>query len=253
MMNNDNQISNKTTLFGFIGEHAGVSRFSAILNKTFKANKDDVMMIPMNIRADDFFFTLANMKKSKVDGAVVSNEYITNCVELVDNPSELVKKTGMCDIVFREGETLRGDIFTTRVLLEKLKDFGVVKIAMIGTNAHAKAFSLMACGFDLSYYNDNLESLMSFCGEMEISNADVNRIALGMETDFSKFDAVLDFSDMKSLEMIKVLAPYNLDMKNKKEYSALQTHASQLDAKYIGYDDMIDDICAYAYRMIKKG
>lgn len=252
-MNDDNQISKKTTLFGFIGEHAGVSRFSAVLNKTFKSNADDVMMIPMNIREDDFFFTLANMKKSQVDGAVISNEYITNSVELVDSPSELVKKTGMCDIVFREGETLRGDVFTTRVLLEKLKDLGAVKIAVIGINSHAKAFSLMACGFEVSYYYDNLEALMSFCEEMEISDADVNRIALGMELDFSNVDAVLDFSSLKNLEMITTLANYNLDMKNKKEYSALQTRASQLGANYIGYDDMIDDITAQAYRIIKQG
>lgn len=253
MMNNDNQISNKTTLFGFIGEHAGVSRFSALLNKNFKANNDDLMMIPMNIRQDDFYFTLANMKKSKVDGAVLSNEYVSNCLELLDSSSTLVKKTGMCDIVFREGETLRGDIFTTRVLLEKLKDLRAHKVAVIGIGAHAKALSLLACGFELSFYYDNLEALMKFSLEMELSDADINRIAPGMENDFSSFDVVLDFSDMGDLTMVKSLAPYNLDMKNNKEYSALKTRARELSTNYIGYDDMIEDITTQAYRMIKKG
>ena len=252
-MNNENQISRKTKLFGYIGEHAGVSRFSALLNKEFKANSDDTMMIPMNIREDDFFFTLSNMKKSHVDGAIISNEYVTKSVEILDVASGLVKRAGMCDIVFKDGDKLRGDIFTTKVLLEKLKDINATKIALVGTNHHAKAFSLMACGFQLSFFYDNLEELMSFCDEMELSNADVNRIAHGMDVDFSTYDAVLDFSDLANLDMIAKLAPYSFDMKNSKEYSNLKTKASHLDSKYIGYDDMIEELTAQAYRTINKG
>ena len=253
MINNENQISKKTKLFGFIGEHAGVSRFSALMNKSFKAASDDTMMIPMNIREDDFFFTLSNMKKSHVDGAVISNEYITKSVEILDSKSGLVERTGMCDIVFKDGEKLHGDLFVTRVLLEKLKDLEATKIALIGTSSHAKAFSLMACGFQVSYFNDSLEELMTFCNEMELLNPDVNRIADGMDTDLSTFDAVLDFSDLASLDMISALAPYNFDMKNSKEYSSLKTRASHLDSKYIGYDNMIEEITAQAYRIINKG
>lgn len=252
-MNNDNQISKQTTLFGYIGEHAGVSRFSAISNKMFKKNADDAMMIPMNIREDDFFFTVVNMKKSHVNGAVISNEYVTKAVEILDDSSGLVKKTGMCDIIFKEGEKLRGDIFCTRVLLEKLKDIGASKIALIGTSHHAKAFSLMACGFSLSYFYDNLEELMTFCDEMELNNPDVNRIAHGLDTDFSAYDVVLDFSDLSNLDMVAKLASYNIDMKNTKEYSSLKTRANHLDAKYIGYDDMIEELSAQAYRLILKG
>ncbi len=253
MMNNENEISKQTTLFGYIGEYAGVSRFSALCNKKFKQNSNNTMMIPMNIREDDFFFTVSNMKKSHVNGSVISNEYVTRTVEILDESSSLVKKTGMCDIVFREGEKLRGDIFSTRVLLEKLKNLGAVKIALIGTSHHAKAFSLMACGFSVSYFYNNLEELMLFCDEMELNNPDINRIAEGLEADFSSFDAVLDFSDLDSLEMIVALAPYNLDMKNTKEYSSLKTRANHLNVKYIGYDDMIEELTNQAYRIIQKG
>lgn len=253
MMNNDNQISKQTGLFGYIGEHAGVSRFSALSNKMFKENFQDIMMIPMNIREDDFFFTVSNMKKSHVNGAIISNEYVTKTVEILDNSSGLVKRSGMCDIVFKEGETLRGDIFTTRVLLEKLKDLGASKIALIGTSHHAKAFSLMACGFSVSYFCENLEELMNFCDAMELNNPDINRIAHGMEADLSAFDAVLDFSDLANLDMVSKLAPYNFDMKNSKEYSSLKTRASQLEVNYISYDDMIDNLVAQAYRLIIKG
>ena len=253
MMNNDNQISKQTKLFGYIGEYAGISRFSALCNKIFKENSDDIMMIPMNIREDDLYFTLSNMKKSQVDGAVISNEYIKQTVEVLEVKSGLVERSGMCDIVFKNGDKLRGDVFTTRVLLEKLKDFGATKIALVGISPHAKAFSLMACGFQVSYFYDNLEELMSFCDEMQLHNADVNRIAPDMEIDFSKFDAVLDFSDLENLDMVQKLAPYNFDMKNSKEYSSLKTRASQLESTYIGYDDMIEQLTAQAYRLIKKG
>ena len=253
MMNTENQISKQTTLFGFIGEHAGVSRLCALCNKKFKQDQVDAMMIPMNIREDDFYFTLSNMKKSHVNGAIISNEYSTKAVELLDTSSGLVQKSGMCDIVFKEGETLRGDTFVTRVLLEKLKDLGVSRIAMIGTSPHAKAFALMACGFCVSYFYDDLELLMKFTQEMELSQPDINRLAHGMSVDLNNYDAVLDFSDLETLEMVKSLPAYSFDMKNTKEYSALKTRANQLGTKYIGYDDMIEELSAHAYRLITKG
>lgn len=252
MMNDDNQISQKTTLFGYIGEHAGSSRISALCNKKFKAESENVMMIPMNIREDDLYFTLSNMKTSHVDGAVISNEYVSLNLELIDTKSELVTRSGMCDIIYKRDETFHGDTFVTRVLLEKLKDLSVNKVAVIGISSHAKAFSLLACGFDVSYFYDSLEELMEFTQEMELSNADVNRIATGMEVDFSSYDVVLDFSGFDSLDMIVKLAKNNFDMKNTKEYSPLKTRTNQLEVNYIGYDDMIEELSATAYRLIKE-
>jgi len=91
-------------------------------------------MFPMNIREDDLYFTVSNMKQSKVDGVVISNEYVTQVVDILDNSSSMVKRSGMCDIIFKEGEILRGDIFSSRVLTEHLKDIAISKIAIIGTN-----------------------------------------------------------------------------------------------------------------------
>lgn len=252
-MNNANEISRQTRLFGYIGENAGVSRFSAVINKMFKANGDDAMMIPMNIREDDLYFTVSNMKKSHVNGAVISNEYVNDIIEILDDASSMVKRTGMCDIVFKEGEKLRGDVFTTRVLTEYLKDMRASKVAVIGVNAHAKAFSFLACGFNVSYYNENLEELMKFTEEVELKDADLNRIASGLTLDLSGFDAVLDFSDLNSLEMIEKLPPLSFDMKNTKQFSALRQRAQELNAKYVSYDDLIDKLTEQAYRLIIKG
>ena len=251
MMNESNQISKQTKLFGYIGEHAGVSRFSAVTNKMFKNESIDAMMIPMNIREDDLYFTMVNMKKSQVNGAIISSEYVDKVLDTLDEASSMVSRSGMCDIVFREGETLRGDIFSIRVLTEHLKDIMASKVAIIGVNHYAKAFSFLACGFNVSYFNENLEELMSFTKEVELSNADINRIANGMEIEFSNYDAVLDFSEMDNLSMVTSLSKFNFDMKNTKQTSALKARATQLDAQYTSYDDIIDKLCDKAYNLIK--
>ena len=251
MMNDKNEISKVTKLFGYIGEFAGVSRFSAVSNKMFKQNSVDAMMIPMNIREDDLYFTVSNMKKSQVNGAVISSEYVDKILDTLDSASSMVTRSGMCDIVYREGETLRGDIFSIRVLTEHLKDIMASKIAVIGVNHYAKAFSFLACGFSVSYFNENLEELMNFTAEVELPDADINRIANGMDIDFASFDAVLDFSDMDNLSMVSTLAAFNYDMKNTKQTSALHARAVQLDSTYTSYDDIIDKLCANAYNLIK--
>ena len=251
MMNNDNSISKETKLFGYIGEHAGVSRFSAISNKLYKAEGFDAMMIPMNIREDDLYFTVSNMKKSHVNGAVISSEYVDKVLEIMDEASGIAKRSGMCDIIFRKGESLEGDVYSIRVLTEYLKDMRIRRIALIGTKHYAKAFSFLSCGFELSYFNDNLEELMSFSKDVELRDADMNRIADGMSVDLSSYDAVLDFSEIDSLSMIEKLAEFNFDMKNQKQFSALRQRSKELDAKYISYDDMLDHLAQAVYNKIK--
>jgi len=252
MMNNDNAIGKETKLFGYIGEQAGSSSFSANVNKLLKENGSNSMMIPMNIRKDDLYFTITNMKKSHVNGAVISSEYVADMPDMMDDMSAISKRSGMCDILYREGESLRGDIFSMPVLIEYLKDLEVRKIAIIGINHYAKAFSFLCDGFEVSYFYDSLEDLMAFTQELEIINADMNRIALDMELDFSGFDVVLDFSDFATLPMIKHLAKYNFDMKNAKELSSLKRAAEMLEASYRGYDDILEKLTQKAYEEMTR-
>ena len=251
MMNNGNEISHYTMLYGFIGEEAGQSSMSATLNKKLKNSNRDAMMIPMNIREDDLYFTVANMKKSHVNGALISNEYVTSVIEILDDSSDIVKQSGMCDIMVREGEKLVGDVIFVKVLNKFLKDNGLNKIALIGTNHYAKAFSTISNIFDVSYYNDNLESLMSFVTDMGIQDADINRIAEGMEVDLSAYDAVLDFSELDSFEMLLKTAKTNIDLKQKKEFSALKIRAGELDALYYGFNDMLDEFSEVIFDFLK--
>jgi len=107
-MNANDEIKKQTKLFGLIAEHASPNRLFVMLNKIIKAEGVDAMMIPMNIREDDFYFTLSNMKKSHVNGAYIAQEYQENAVELLDVSDEFVQVYNKCDFVVREGEKLIG-------------------------------------------------------------------------------------------------------------------------------------------------
>lgn len=252
MMNNGNEISHHTKLYGFIGEYAGQNSLSATLNKHFKAQNRDAMMIPMNIREDDFYFTVVNMKKSHVNGALISNEYVKNVVDIVDEASEAVKRSGMCDILIRDEQKLVGDVVGVRALVKLLKDKGAKRVALIGVGSRAKAFAFFADGFDVSYFYDDVEKLMSFTKEMGIADADINRMAEGMDIDLCAYDAVVDFSDFENLEMVKAFAKINADMKQKKEFSPLKVRTNELLAAYIGFDDMLGELSSAVFEFLKE-
>ena len=107
-MNANDEIKKQTKLFGLIAEHASPNRLFVILNKIIKQEGSDAMMIPMNIREDDFYFTLSNMKKSHVNGAYIAQEYQESAVELLDEADEFVQVYNKCDFVVRDGERLLG-------------------------------------------------------------------------------------------------------------------------------------------------
>jgi len=107
-MNADDAIKKQTKLYGLIAESASTNRLFVMLNKVVRQENGDAMMIPMNIREDDFYFTVSNMKKSHVNGAYIAQEYQEKIVELLDEVDEFVQVYGKCDFVVREGEKLIG-------------------------------------------------------------------------------------------------------------------------------------------------
>ncbi len=116
-MNANDEIKNETKLYGLIAEHATTNRLFVMLNKIIKSEGSDAMMIPMNIREDDFYFTLSNMKKSHVDGAYIAVEYQESVVELLDEADEFVQVYNKCDFVVRKGEQLIGTYLEKRGVL----------------------------------------------------------------------------------------------------------------------------------------
>lgn len=252
MMNNANEISHQTKLYGFIGEFAGQSSLCAVLNKKFKALNKDAMIIPMNIREDDFYFTVVNMKKSHVNGAFISSEYTAKVVDILDEASEAVLKSGICDVLIRDGQKLIGDVLGIKVLIEFLKARDVKKVALIGVSPNAKAFVYLAKEFTIGYYYSDLEILMDFVSQMQIVDADINRIADSMSIDFSAYDAVIDFSDFESFNMVEKLSAINVDMKPKKELSALKIKSSELGQSYFGFDELLVEFSDAIFKFLEK-
>ncbi|MFY9141540.1 hypothetical protein [Sulfuricurvum sp.] len=116
MMNNDNAITVETKLYGYIAQEAHSSRFSATINKLFKENGVNAMMIPMNIREDDVTFTISQMRSSKLNGAIIASEYQEEAFGLLDRASALANQSGYCDCIFIENQELIGDLIAPRAL-----------------------------------------------------------------------------------------------------------------------------------------
>ena len=98
-MNNDNSITVETALYGYIAEEAHSSRFCAIVNKLYKGNNINAMIIPMNIRPDDVTFTISQMRSSKLAGAVIAREYQEEAFGLLDDASTTAQASGYCDFI----------------------------------------------------------------------------------------------------------------------------------------------------------
>ncbi len=112
-LNPDDTIKVDTKLYGLIAVEAMKNNLFAKVNKLIKSNSVDAMMIPMNIREDDFYYTVANMKKSKVNGSYISEEYQQEVLELLDEKDEIVDVYGRCDFVFVEDGKLKGLLLDT--------------------------------------------------------------------------------------------------------------------------------------------
>lgn len=116
MMNNDNSITVETKLFGYIAEEAHSSRFSSMVNKLFKENGVNAMVIPMNIRPDDIVYTLSQMRHSKLSGAIIASEYQGDAITLVDSASEGAEAQGLVDLIWIHEGRLGGELMTPDAL-----------------------------------------------------------------------------------------------------------------------------------------
>ena len=87
-MNDDNLIDNQSLLFGFLAEYAQQNRFSVTLNRLIKQDGDNAMCIPMNIRPDDIFFTVAGLKEAKLNGVALGSEYVEGVMEQLNYKSK---------------------------------------------------------------------------------------------------------------------------------------------------------------------
>ena len=233
-MNLDDRIGKETVLYGYIAVSASTNRLSHNFNKALKEENIDGMMIPMNIREDDFYFTLSNMKKSHVNGAMLGLEYQKEILDLLDNSSEMVKKSGGCDFVKRVGQTLSGDFISADVV----KDFinankSIKKIAIIGDEPLSRGLALLLEGYELSFYDSEIERLLSMSQALHVE-MDINYLSPN-GVDFSGYDMLIDTTLEDISACISKPSAVNLDVKDSKTFSSLKGCSG-----YIGFDNLLD-------------
>lgn len=250
-MNEANQITSTTRLYGFIAEEAQQNRFAVTLNRLFKSEGDDAMMIPMNIRPDDFYFTLSNMKQSHVNGAVIGFEYQQEAMALLDAASALCEQSGICDTVRIVNGTMHGTLLMPEAVKAMIDACKAKKIAVIGTTPLAMAMTLLLRGYELGHYDAYVEALMRL-QERAGFELDINRLAEGMAVDLGGFDLLLDLSEMDDLSMVTALPPLNIDLKMPRKPSALRQRCVELGAAYNGYESLLDIMTKQFYTSVKK-
>ncbi len=248
-MNEANKIGRQTKLYGFIAEEAQQNRLSVSLNRLFKAAGDDAMMIPMNIREDDFYFTLSNMRDAQLSGAFIGAEYQKDALQIVDTRSVLSEQCGACDVVLVKDKKLSGDFIAVQSLFELFDEKGVHNVAVIGAGALAKAIAVKNENYRIAFYHEYIESLMTMSESLS-REIDINRLT--KDIDLSQYDVVIDASSAESLSMIAKLPPLSVDLKSDREYSPLRQIAGELGSDYIGYALMLEYLTENAYNYIKN-
>ena len=243
-MNLDDRITQDTVLFGYIAVSASKNRLGHNFNALLKQRGINGMMVPMNIREDDFYFTLSNMKKSHLNGAILSLEYQEDVLELLDTSSEMVKMCGGCDFVLRAGETLQGDFLAPHVV----KDFidsneAVKKIAVIGDFALARGLALVLKDYDISFYDTEIEKLLLMSQAVDVK-IDINYLSPN-GVDFSEYDILIDTTREDITSYIAKGARINLDLKDSSSFSSLKGMQG-----YIGFEDLMD---LYSKQLLTKG
>ncbi len=198
-MNDANEIDLESLLFCFLAEYAQQNRFSVTLNRYFKENGDNAMCIPMNIRPDDIYFTVAGLKEAKLKGVALGSEYVEGVVEQLDYQSDEVKACGFCDTITVKDKELYGEVASGRAINRVLKEKAVSKLAILGSGKLAKSILLHIgeSGIkELVLLNDRVESCMELMQahskELEGIDVDIDRAVENEEIDLSGFDAFVN-------------------------------------------------------------
>lgn len=198
-MNDANEIDNQSLLFGFLAEYAQQNRFSVTLNRYFKEHNDNAMCIPMNIRPDDIYFTVAGLREAKLNGVALGSEYVEGVVEQLNHLSDEVKACGFCDTIIVKDKELYGEVASGRAVCLLLKEKGASKLALLGSGKLAKSIlmHIQDSGIkELVLFNDRVESCMSLMQEhtkeLEGISVDIDRAVENEEIDLSLYDAFVN-------------------------------------------------------------
>ncbi len=254
MMNMNDEIQINTKVYGFLGEYAQQNRFSVTMNTFFKSQATNAMMIPMNIRADDFYYTVSGLRHAKLNGVVIDKEYRHQAVDLCDHCSDDVLACGFCDVIRVHNGLLYGDVAIGRALAMLLEHYEIGTLALYGSGALAKALLLhvqQSALKKITLYHDRVESCMhlarAFNGALEGLEVDIVRANHEMIADFSKHDMAINCVDESTL--FSPVTPSHMMVDVSDENGAFSAVAT---GTYFGYDALLPYMNATVYTILLK-
>ncbi len=256
-MNDANEIDTQSLLFGFLAEYAQQNRFSVSINRVFKEYGDNAMCIPMNIRPDDIYFTVAGLREAKLNGVALGSEYVEGVVEQLNHQSDEVKACGFCDTIIVKNKELYGEVASGRAVCAVLKEKGISKVALLGSGKLAKSILMhfQESGVkELVLLNDRVESCMRLMQEhskeLEGISVDIDRAVDNEEIDLSSFDAFINATPV-SPKLSKINKETVLiDLKSE---SNLADYAAVYGADYINNEQYSKVLAQVNYNIWIKG
>jgi len=256
-MNDDNLIDNQSLLFGFLAEYAQQNRFSVTLNRYFKDNGDNGMCIPMNIRPEDIFFTVAGLREAKLNGVALGAEYVEGVVEQLNHKSDEVQACGFCDTIIVKDKELYGEVASGKAICRVLKEKEISKLAIFGSGKLAKSIimHIQESGIkELVLLNDRIESCMSLMQahtkELKGISVDIDRATSESEIDLSSFDGFVNASP-SAPKLSKINR--NTVLIDLKKDSNLVDYASVYNAEFIDNEKYSKVLAKINYDIWTKG
>ena len=101
----DSVIDKNTILFGLIGVSALGDKIVPKINKAFAEKEINANIVPMNIQAKDFTFTLAGLRKAQLKGVLLKEEYHEKGADEVDF---IKSENGLVNLVIVKNGLLEG-------------------------------------------------------------------------------------------------------------------------------------------------
>ncbi|PHR57505.1 MAG: hypothetical protein COA44_05535 [Arcobacter sp.] len=256
-MNDDNVIDTQSLLFGFLSEYAQQNRFSVTFNRQIKKAGDNAMCIPMNIRPDDIYFTVAGLREAKLNGVALGSEYVEGVMEQLNHKSVEVEACGFCDTIIVKNKELYGELASGRAICSVLKQNNVSKLAILGSGKLAKSIMMhiQSSGIkELVLLNDRIESCMTLMQEhtkdLEGISVDIDRTVENEEIDLSSFDGFINASpaepNLSKINKDTVL----IDLKRKSNF---EEYAAVYSANFIDNEKYSKVLVKINYDIWKKG
>jgi len=163
-------IEKDTKLYGLLADSASTLAKARIVSEYFSKIDVDAAYIPMNIREDDIYFTIAGLKNSKINAINLGAEYAKGAIEQMDSLSEEAKLCGFVDTIEIENTKLHGKVTIGIALANIIKTKEFKKIIILGSGSFARSILMHIKNTNIEeivLLHDRIESAMQMLEQMK--------------------------------------------------------------------------------------